>query len=127
MKLKFYGSSDDLFIVDSDPKGICEEIGCYERMAAYRLRDAADESGNTGLFVTGRYADDSYREGVWTVGIAPLDEDVPLPDWAITVRAEKYTAVVELVVPDTVVVEYLQAKEIVRDDDGNPELVWGQA
>ena len=53
----------------------------------------------TGLTVCAAYV----NPGTWMVGIAPLDEDNPIPDWGITLGASPdcaYSAGLTLTVPD---------------------------
>jgi hypothetical protein len=73
----FYGSSDDLVEVDGTAPG-CEE---------YNTEDATfvvmcGEQGAVHLRV--QYDD------VWSITVAPLDEDTPMP--AVAMDADRYTA-----------------------------------
>lgn len=73
----FYGSSDDLVEVEGTAPG-CDE---------YNAEDATfvvmcGEHGAAHLRV--QYGD------VWSITVAPLDEDTPMP--AVAVDADRYTA-----------------------------------
>lgn len=95
MKLKFYGHSDDLFEAEINGEPVAE-IDCYRAVAAYKV---ADDSG--ALIVAGIYSPGDMRTGTWLVGVAPLDEDVPLPSWPIEVGSDRYTTTLTIEAPDT--------------------------
>lgn len=92
-KLKFYGSSDDNFIIEGELHA--DEIDClpaYDQPATFRVE--IPDTG-VGLFVTGQYG--IHEVGTWMIGISPLDEDVPFPEaWSLTWSFENYTTVLEL-------------------------------
>lgn len=92
-KLKFYGASDDLFEIEGTSLGEPDEIGCYSRTPIVKVcNDLA------GLQVIAHYV------GVWSIGIAPLDEDIPLPGWPMEWRLSGlgYSTELTLEVPDDV-------------------------
>lgn len=103
--LKFYGASDDLFEIEGTTKGEPEEIGCYDRPGAVKVYD---RQGN-GLIVTGLYID----PGVWSIGIAPMEENQPLPGWPHSYgpSARGYSALLTIDAPDdAIVVEVAQPR-----------------
>lgn len=104
-KLYFYGASDDLFEFDQED-GTGLEIDCYGTVAIFKVTDGVD-----GLFVAGLYAPKQIDAPVWSVGIAPLGEDVPLPEWPITCRTAEsgYSTALMIEAPDSVVVEEVEA------------------
>ena len=115
-KFRFYGSSDDNFCYDvwkgNSWRGE-DEIG--SDTAAWIIEDF----GQQGLQVVGIYAgaSDAAHEGsVWSVGIAQLDEDVPLPDWPIkfSVHELAYSVALEIEIPDSAKIRAAGA------DDGDP-------
>lgn len=61
----FEGHSDDIFIA-----------GGEEYYAPFNLLVAGDGGR---LVVTARYGE---REGVWNIGLEPVDEDIPIPQWS---------------------------------------------
>lgn len=81
-ELYFFGISDDLFVYEQAENGIGAEIDCYDSPAIFKVLDT---TGN-GLYVTGYYAPQGVNAPVWTVGVAPLDEDVALPEWPLYFR-----------------------------------------
>jgi hypothetical protein len=101
--LQFYGASDDLFEIEGTIPGEPDEIDCWLGNkgvnAAVEIRD---ENGH-GLRVTAMYA---AFEAVWNIGVEPLDEDVPIPDWPmkISLSDRGYSTLLAMEVPDTVVV-----------------------
>lgn len=89
MKYKFYGSSDDLFMVDLNERPAEE---CYPPQH-YTL----DNGEGEGCCLTADYIDN----GVWAIAISPLDEDVPIPsNWVITAGAENYTGFITIETED---------------------------
>ena len=95
--LTFYGASDDLFECDDSAGRDTNEVGAYDRPGIYKIMD-----GDAGLYVVGHYAPGNVT-GCWSVGVMPLDEDVPLPPWpvAMALGGRGYSAVLTLTVPDT--------------------------
>lgn len=70
--LNFYGASDDLFY--AGPVGKEDEF-----YAPYSVMVAGDGGQ---MVVIADYTD----KGVWSIAIAPVDEDIPLPDWPMRVQ-----------------------------------------
>jgi hypothetical protein len=98
--LKFYGASDDLFEVEGTTGTEPNEIGCYGRIPAVKV---CNDHG--GMIVVAIYDADSLPPDMpecWTIGICPLDEDVPLPGWPMKWSAQGYSTVLEMEVPDDV-------------------------
>lgn len=94
--LKFAGSSDDTFgnttnrnAYDSDD---CGSLKPFQ----YKL---TDPDGN-GMYIIGQYAVNN-ASSTWMVGIAQLDEDVPLPPWTMKwgVGGRGYSVELEVHVP----------------------------
>lgn len=94
--LKFYGASDDLFEIEGTTGSEPDE----RNPGTVEIKDA---DGN-GLRVHCDYA--VAANGCWMVGVAPLDEDIPIPDWPVSFKlgGRGYTAELTMVVPDTAVV-----------------------
>ena len=93
-QIEFYGSSDDLFEIDGSRGSEPDEIGCFDRPAAVRVSTERE-----GLVVVANYAPISGL-GCWTIGISPIDEDIPLPSWPMTWRTEGYSTLLTLEAPD---------------------------
>ncbi|WP_454917347.1 hypothetical protein [Xanthobacter sediminis] len=108
--LKFYGSSDDLFEIDGTGRGEPDEIGCFQGIPAVKV---ANE--HTGLIVVAVYAaHDSMPPGMpgcWTIGLCPIDEDIPLPHWDMRWSAKGYSTLLEVDVPDDVIVSMIGGEE----------------
>ena len=108
--LTFYGASDDLFEIEGHRKGEPDEIGSSPR--AVVITDCGDGlSGqeNEGLQVIATYATDGFEGSVWSIGIAQLDEDIPLPDWPMKWTYQGYSVHLTITTPGTAVVR--RAKE----------------
>lgn len=55
--------------------------------------------GGDGVTVTAFY----LKSGTWTVGVAPLDEDRPIPDWPMSIGRSPgcaYSSELTITVPD---------------------------
>lgn len=91
MRFGFYGHSDDIFMVMKDGRDL-EEIYPPEQ---YIL---TDPDGGRMVF-TAVYA---TREGVWTIGVEPFDEDIGLPVWPVKVGLAQsgYSTLFEVEVPE---------------------------
>lgn len=95
--LKFYGVSDDLFEVEGSRSGEPDEINALGDTV--ELTITRGTGGNTeGLIVFGSY----LGTGVWGVGVAPLDEGKPFPDWAkhFTLNDRGYSTELQMLAPD---------------------------
>lgn len=90
--LAFFGASDDLFEIEGTSGKEPDEIGVYGRPVQIEVR-----GGGKGLVVVGLYC----TNGCWSIGIAPLDEDVPLPDWPLRWTLSGYSTRLEIDAPDT--------------------------
>lgn len=101
--LKFYGASDDLFEYE-DSAGPGDEIGCWDCIPTYTVKDSA---GN-GFQVIAVYSSTSkkIKNGVWAIGVAPLDEGIPIPEWKMDMVLSKrgYSTMLVVYVPDDVTV-----------------------
>lgn len=93
---KFYGSSDDNFIAKCADDEFADEIGCYDSFGVWKL-----ESSEGALFVTGFYSPEGTN-GCWAVGVCPIDEDVPIPNWPTLFQLSErgYSTELWFVVPD---------------------------
>lgn len=96
--LKFYGASDDLFEVHDSTGKETDEYPAYKPATV----QVSTNGGSVGLYVTAHYA--VAPCGCWTIGIAPIDEDQPLPGWPMRWRAEGYSTVLEIEVPADAIV-----------------------
>lgn len=119
-KFRFYGSSDDNFCYDKmDAQGHWssgDEIGVYNQSGVWVIEDF----GQQGLQVIGTYGGtdgSNLEDGVWSVGIAQLAEEVPLPNWPMTfgVNDKGYSVALEIEVPDSAKVR--KSKEHAEGED----------
>lgn len=94
--LKFYGASDDLFEIEGYRGDEPDEIGRKATVCVF------DRQGN-GLVVAASYV----HAGTWAIGIAPLNEDQPLPGWPMKWEAKVpgYTTVLTIEAPDDAVMK----------------------
>ena len=94
--LKFYGASDDLFEIEGT-RG--EEPDERDEGTV----EVKDSEGN-GLHVHCVYG--VTGTACWMVGVAPIDEDIPIPDWPMkfTLGGRGYSAMLTLEAPDDAVV-----------------------
>ena len=110
--LKFYGASDDLFEVEGTKAGEPDEIGSFNSITAVKIAN-----DHAGLIVVGVYAahDDMPKgmPGCWTIGICPLDEDIPLPDWQMkwSLSDLGYSPLLAIETPDDARVSQIGAPE----------------
>lgn len=98
--LTFYGTSDDLFEIEGTTGDEPDEIGCFQRAVAVEIRQQ-----DHGLIVTGQYA--LGGAPTWSIGLAPIDEDQPMPDWPLSWAFEGYTAKLTVHAPDHATVRKL--------------------
>lgn len=91
-ELKFYGSSDDLFVVNGF---FVEEI--ENEPYAYIVQSESEGR----LVVTASY----MINGCWSIGISPVDEDVAIPDWYMKfcLNSNGYSTQLMMFVPDDAV------------------------
>lgn len=95
-KLIFYGASDDLCEIEGTRSGEPDEFGPGPNdigVVTVRQQDA-------GLRVVFAFV----SPGVWSIGIAQLDEDMPLPGWPMSWSYEAYSAKLILEAPDHAIV-----------------------
>ena len=83
--LKFSGRSDDSFQCIFEEATSGDEAYLIDNIHAFLVR--ADNGA--GLYVCGTYAPKVIAVTCWVVGVAQLDEDVPIPCW--TIRYENST------------------------------------
>ena len=104
MKLVCYGYSDDTAIIDihhNDGTESYSDCGCFNRPCYAEVTNSIE-----GIILAFNYV------GTWAVGIAQIDEDVPIPEWAqhpyIQMRGDgDYTVAFELTgVPDDVTIKW---------------------
>lgn len=89
--MKIYGASDDLIEVE-DIKG-ADEFGAY---GSEPIRDEFIVAGSGGqLRLIAIY------DGCWSFAIAPVDEDVPIPNWPVRVSLGErgYSTLLEIDTP----------------------------
>jgi hypothetical protein len=91
--LSFYGSSDDLFEMDSSNPRESDEFS-----PGYVTVSVVDDVGPIGLRVHCEYVDG----GVWMLGVSQLEEDAALPDWNVrfSTHSRGYSALLTMDVPD---------------------------
>ena len=102
--LIFKGYSDDTF----GEYGVTNED--VDNCGSMRPIQCVITAEGTQLVVTGQYGRSGL--GTWDVGISLPDEELPMLEWAIRVRFEDYTTVVEVDVPDDFELDWY--------DDGKP-------
>jgi len=90
--IKFEGYSDDTF--GAYWKGGDVD---HDDCARMTMRVIEVRAGEQRLHVSGIYGQSNV---CWHVGIAPGDEDEPLPDWPMRWSAKGYTTVLEIDVPE---------------------------
>jgi hypothetical protein len=103
--LVFYGASDDLFEVEGSRGDEPDEIGCFGHIPVVKVVTPAGE----GMIVLGVYNSDDLPvayPACWAIGVAPLDEDVPIPAWPISIAlgGRGYSAALTLTAPADAVV-----------------------
>lgn len=99
--LKFEGYSDDTF-------------GCYwkggdvddDDCANLSVRTIYVKAGEQRMAVTGVYG----QACMWSVGIAPIEDDNAMPDWPMRWSFSGYSTVLEIDVPDKFEVTLAQPK-----------------
>ena len=73
-KLQCYGYSDDsayIKVINTDGSYYCPSDDCFDRPAFAEI-----SNGKEGIIVSFNYV------GTWAIGIAQIDEGVPIPEWA---------------------------------------------
>ena len=110
--LRFQGYSDDTF--DCSGPGIDVD---HDDCAQGSLRAMRVSSGDMGLIVTGQYAPCILNRNMhlhsWVIGICNqielFSDTKPLPNWPIRIMSceRTYTPLLEIDVPDDVVVELM--------------------
>ncbi len=98
--LKFYGASDDLFEIEGTSGEEPDEIGCIDAPCIVEIKTP----GNEGLMIVGLYAPGD--SACWMMGIAPLDEDIPIPPWPVSFQLQPpgYSTLLTITVPDDSIV-----------------------
>lgn len=105
----FHGHSDDTagwsWLVDGRLEGGDDHDDC----AQMKPRTFRVDAGGEAVHVTLIYS--ACPTGVWSIGLAPADEDVPMPRWAEQplYKTHGYTPHMVLVVPDDAKVTLAQA------------------
>lgn len=94
-RLEARGSSDDTFgVYGAGPSD--DHDDCAKFTVRAFLVDAGDDGR---VLVTGVYG--KVKNGTWSIGLAPFDEDDEWPVWAQpTWSVDGYTPVMALMVPD---------------------------
>ena len=117
----FHGASDDLaYVKPTDPTAVRREsievaLG-LDDYAVFRVEAPSGE----GLYVVSKYL--SMVSGTWSVGVAPLDGQHPLPDWPMKWRfgADDYEKKLDLAMQaliSTPCAPYSTELEITLPDD----------
>lgn len=113
MRLLCYGYSDDVAIIDihrNDGTKSYSDCDCYNKPCYAEVAN-----GTEGIILAFNYV------GTWAVGIAQLDEGIPIPEWGVhpTVQMKEegdYTVALILEdVPDDVNIKWFY------DHDGRRE------
>ena len=91
MKVIFEGYSDDTF--GAYWKGGDVD---HDDCANLTVRTMIVKAGEHRMAVTGVYG----QECMWSVGIAPIEDDEPLPPWPMEWTFEKYSAKLTIDLPD---------------------------
>ena len=103
--LAFYGYSDDVAYCSINRTDYID-TGAFDKTAVAEVK-----CGEEGCYVTLQYAPHD-KFGTWTVGIAPLDEGIDLPEWAkhpeFRTIPDEYTSVLVLEVPDGTEVRWVE-------------------
>lgn len=77
--ITIYGAGDDLVEVDG-----CEGADEFTATGASEWRgDLVAPGGSDQLRIYAEY--DAAHNGCWLIAVTQTDEDVPLPDWPITI------------------------------------------
>jgi hypothetical protein len=98
-RLKFYGASDDLFEIEGTFRNEPGEIGCFDSPAVVKVWSPSEGE----LAVVAMYAPAGVA-ACWSIGIMPVDDDIPIPSWQMDWSADGYTTELALTVPDDAVV-----------------------
>ena len=101
--VRFSGYSDDTFGFSTSDRRVEDHDDC----AKETVRTVLIQHATGALAVTGVYG----HSCLWSVGIAPIDDDDPLPEWPMTWRFEGYTTVLELVVPADALIEFAAPRD----------------
>lgn len=95
-QLTFIGHSDDIFSVSINGKPE-KEIDCFGKRARYKV-----SSGEHRFYIIGEYV----APGVWMIGVAPVNEGIPIPNWNIQLtNGHKYSPALKIECPDVVKIE----------------------
>lgn len=119
MMLQCYGYSDDTAIIEGyveegqnrGQKILTRDCGCFNRPAYAEIT-----SGNEGIILAFNYV------GTWAIGIAQLDEGIPIPEWAEhpytqMIDEGEYSVCLELYgVPDNIKVQWFKMKNGYREE-----------
>jgi hypothetical protein len=97
--LEFWGRGDEYFGWQLLEDGAVAHDD-HDDCAALSVRAYHVACGGQRLAVTGVYG----RGCMWSVGIGPIDDDEPMPDWEMQWRFRDYTAVLSIVLPDDTLV-----------------------
>jgi len=101
VEVKFYGSSDDLFQVEGPVIGAPDEIGCYDKPGVIKVQSGVDQVCVVAMYSPGNVS------GCWSIGLMPVDEDVPIPSWPMNWKLKDhhgYSTELVMTVPDNAVV-----------------------
>lgn len=62
--------------------------------------------------------------GMWVIGIGPVEDDEPLPPWDMAWSFERYSAVLQLYVPDDTEVALTKVFDTSNEMDGVSKISW---
>lgn len=98
---RFYGYSDDNLEISGAERQEKPASGC---VASVILRSPTEGS----LIVTGVYAPNDIAD-TWCIGVSPIKEGTPIPDWKISFALHRKGHSAEMTVecPDDVVLDML--------------------
>lgn len=92
--LRFSGHSDDVFHYEEGNTGRGEETSLVGKVQAFKIINSKGD----GLYVVGLYAPSPLPGACWVVGIAQLEDEIPLPSWKIEYKTAANFYSPELVV-----------------------------
>jgi len=92
--VKFEGYSDDTFGAYWKGGDVDHDDYASGSIRVMRVRAGGEE-----MFVTGIYAPGNLA-ATWAIGIAPIEDYQVMPSWPMTWRFERYSAVLELELPE---------------------------
>ena len=102
----FYGASDDLFEIRGSVGDEPDEIGCFHVPVEVTITSVTEGE----LSVVGIYS--PTKSGCWCIGIMPVDEDIPIPSWPVSIALNEirpgqgYSTELAIIIPDDAKLEH---------------------